>query len=304
MIQYKGVLYPGLLWALWGFLLFFAGAELCAGLSLYASEEPEELKELLSLEQKDGDNTIEPGAPRDKAQFEAAWRSSIQAGTKKRYEEIIKTHIDPIAGNLEALFDFERLAVKKGDLYLMPPVITEAGRALRLREKKEAKGQEKSFLILRKAELSPELPSWRQYLYLELKSPDEIHPAVLPSSSREKSLWKERILKGWDMGVSEAEELFRIRLRELVRDYKGMILYLELQKDRLISPPVLHLSGSPKETRDEELIFMITDYDLREGGTFLIKEEENQGKAKGKAKGKGKTKAKGKDQGKNPGEAP
>jgi hypothetical protein len=250
---------------------------------LCASSEPLELTRLKGMSMGDYPEPYKTGVARDEAQSEAAYRSSIQAGSNYRYGEILDKVVAPMSNRLDELFDFLSLASKQGDLYLMPPVVTKAGKAIRMNNnmvKIKAQGQELSYFIIQKAELASQVPDWRQYLYLDLTDPYEIHPSILPASQKEKALWIKRVAKGWDLGEKEGEELFKSRLSDLVRDYRGMILYLELSKTKIISPPVLSISGKAKEAKDRELVYMLMDYDLLERGSFLTKEEEENKKNK------------------------
>ncbi|MDR3153434.1 MAG: type IV secretion system DotC family protein [Deltaproteobacteria bacterium] len=252
-----------------------------------AEEAPAELQRLRAL--KGGDAAdARPGPPRDRAQREAAFSASVQAGARWRYARILEERVAPNEAKLDRLFDFKALMIRKGDVWVLPPVATGAGRAVRLEEGSlKASGQEKSYRLVEKAKMALGPPDWREYLAAGLPQPEDIHPSILPSGLREARLWRERVDKGWKTGAEEAEDLFRRRAALLARDYAGMLLFRELSGERLVSGPEVKVTGKARSARDEELVYMLTEYGLESRGTFLTEDPAAAGRA-GRQGGQGK----------------
>jgi hypothetical protein len=215
-----------------------------------------------------GDGPAEPGPPRDRAQREAAFSGSVQAGAAWRYGQLLREAAAPNEAALDRLFDFRALMTRKGDVWVLPPVAVAAGRAVRLESATRARGQERSYRLAEKARMALGPPDWREYLYPAPDPPADAHPSILPSSAAESRLWRERVGKGWRTGAEEGEALFRGRAALLARDYAGMILYQELQGERLAAAPEVSVRGRALDSSDEELIYMLTDYGLEGRGAF------------------------------------
>jgi defect-in-organelle-trafficking protein DotC len=225
--------------------------------------------ELSRLKELSGSDTtrIEEGALRDRAQKEAAYSSAIQAGTLHRYQEILEKVVTPHEKILDSVFDFQRLMIKDGDVTVQPPVLTEAGEALRVSGSgKSATYQSSSYFMLSKAKIVSVAPNWRAYLYLDLTEPEEIHQSLLPLGSKEKALWRERIDMGWQIGLEQADELFKARLAKLTQDFTGLLLYEELKGE--LSPPELDNESIGKVVSDRELSLGLKSYNLSFEGSF------------------------------------
>jgi hypothetical protein len=193
----------------------------------------------------------------------------VQAGAAWRYARIVEERVSPRERELDRLFDFGRLMIRRGDVYVLPPVAVRAGRAVRLLEGGlGARGQERSYRLAERARLALGPPDWREYLLADMPAPAETHPSLLPATAAEARLWRERVGRGWATGTEEAEGLFRRRAALLARDYAGMLLYLELQGGGLASATEVSVRGLARSARDEELVYMLTDYGLEGRGSL------------------------------------
>jgi hypothetical protein len=132
--------------------------------------------------------------------------------------------------------------------------------------------------MVKKARLSSTLPNWRSYLYLDLKDPEELHPSLLPRDGTERVRWRERVHKGWAIGVEQADVIFQSRVAELVRDYTGMLLFLELNGNHIVLPPKVKVSLQGKNITETELIYDLTNYGLEKDGSFRITPKNTRGR--------------------------
>jgi defect-in-organelle-trafficking protein DotC len=248
------------------------------GLPAVSFAESRELARLKNL-QGDGGAEVASGAPRDRAQKEAAYSTAIQLGTNSRYQEILDTVVKPLEGRLDAIFDFKRLMIREGEVSVLPPVLTEAGRALRVGESgKNATYQSGSFLMVSGARIVPNPPDWREYLYMELIDPEEIHPSLYPVGAREGSLWRERADQGYGIGREQADVLFQNQVARLTRDFTGLLLYEELKGGKQVSSPKVTNQGTEELVNDFELVYGLTSYELFSEGAFEGKKPDKQSK--------------------------
>jgi defect-in-organelle-trafficking protein DotC len=208
------------------------------------------------------------GSPRDRAQAEAALSLSAQAGASYRYRAISRDVLAPWEGELDALFDFGALVSGQGRLFLVPPVISQAGPALRLDSPVSASSQEYSYSLVSPARLESRAPDWRAYLLSELPAARELHPSVFPVGRKERELWEKRVDLGWKAGLEQAEALFRANLARLERDYRGMLLFFRLSREDKVYGPSLRESRPREEIGHREAVYRRVLYRLMEGGRF------------------------------------
>jgi defect-in-organelle-trafficking protein DotC len=227
--------------------------------------------ELTRLKNLKGDTTANAasGALRDKAQKEAAYSASIQLGINTRYAAILETVVGPLEKRLDCIFDFQGLMIRDGDVNVLPPVLTEAGSALRVGENgKSATYQSGSFLMVSKAKIVPTPPNWREYLFIDLVPPEEIHPGLYPVGQKEAALWRERAAEGFALGIEQADLLFKNQVALLTRDFCGLLLYEELRGEKRVSSPEVENNGLASKVSDSELVFGLKNYELVSGGRF------------------------------------
>jgi defect-in-organelle-trafficking protein DotC len=206
---------------------------------------------------------------RDKAQKEAAYSTAIQLGTNSRYREILKTVVEPLEKSLDSIFDFKRLMIREGDISVIPPVLSEAGKALRVGESgKSAVYQEQSFLMVSKAKIVPVSPNWREYLFIDLKNPSDIHESLFPQNMKERSLWQERVQKGWEIGIEQGDLLFKNQVAKLTRDYTGLLLYEELKAKKQLETPTIENKAIGEKVTQNELVHGLKSYELSFDGGF------------------------------------
>ncbi|MDR1166074.1 MAG: type IV secretory system conjugative DNA transfer family protein [Deltaproteobacteria bacterium] len=259
--------------------LFFLSAAL--GPPAAAAGDPPELQKLLRLEGARESAVL--GELRDRAQRDAALMSSIQAGTRWRYREILEKEVLPLSRRLDALFDFRPLLIREGNLLIVPPVVAEAGFALRVEDgQKKASTQEKSYLLVSKAKIASVPPNWRSYLLADLGGDAETHPSLWPVGAGEKRAWAQRIRKGFALGAEQGDLLFASRLAELKRDYLGLWLYRELYGAKLLSPPEAQSDREEISVGERSLIYGLTLYDLLRDGSFLPSESPRPRQKKGR----------------------
>jgi defect-in-organelle-trafficking protein DotC len=167
------------------------------------------------------------------------------------------------AGELSRIYDFNRFIIREGGTTVLPPVIVEArdnyeqqdaGRTLRVADR--------YYRIIAQARFAPVAPLWHSYLIMSFSPPGKPEDSLLPKDN-ERELWQKSVAEGWDHGVQQAIDTYRLNLRRLNRDYLGMIRYSELLEKNMVSPPIvasenLGVTGTGLDMRQNDQVFRIT----------------------------------------------
>lgn len=173
---------------------------------------------------------------REQAIYEAAYTVALQTSVKQSYTKINKV-LESLDKELDMAFNFTPLMMYGNRL--MPPIVTQAGSSFDLRNPKLAVGSDKTFRIFKGARIVTLAPSWRDYMYKEFGVIDTINGLLSPKDEAEQRLWQKSVLAGWSEGQSQAHRLFKINLNRLMRDYNGVIQYLLLADQGVMSTPQL-----------------------------------------------------------------
>lgn len=178
---------------------------------------------------------------RDSAVQEAAQTYGSQHGYRKRALEILRL-LERRSSELSAVYDFNRVAMpaplRTG--FVIPPVVARSFVAHEFEAGGQASSAADEYLeILRPGRLSPVVPTWRDYLLIDVDEPGLPPSSLMPSDSSEEKKFRSWFGEGWWAGKSQAEAEFAHRLRRLRRDYEGMLEYRRLIAAGLMSRLVI-----------------------------------------------------------------
>jgi defect-in-organelle-trafficking protein DotC len=140
---------------------------------------------------------------------------------------------------LDRIYDFKRLLVPApSGLMIEPPVISEAEDAMIIEDKGQtAAVADRIYNISVDAKIVAAPRNWRAYLerdWGDIAPPPSI---LYPSNEEEKIAWIEAVRKGWNEGVSQADEVFQADLDRLNSDFNGMVRYRMLLAQGIVSAP-------------------------------------------------------------------
>lgn len=152
-----------------------------------------------------------------------AWRAS-------QINRMLATQAD----RLDAVFNFRGLVL---DDSIMPPVLLESRQALTMDNPQTLRVADRNYQILKQAYFVTAAPSWREYLIMDQKSPDEPDLSLLPATDEEVRAWQQGIIKGWEDGLKQANMIYDENLSRLKRDYQGMVRYRMLLAQNMVSAP-------------------------------------------------------------------
>ena len=195
------------------------------------------LEELTNLPNQQYYQQVEEKA-NDSIRIQAVQQAALELGTQAGLAwsaKVIDEKLQTMSKTLDQMYDFNGLMLKN---HVMPPVIVESSNLINMGpngEKIRLGG--KSYRIVKQARLVSVAPSWRDYLWMNYQTPELPNRVLMPENEHEKQVWDETIQKAWYMGIQQAEAIYKIKVNEITRDYKGMVLYRNLLAKRMVNPP-------------------------------------------------------------------
>ncbi len=213
-----------------------------AQFSAVNKDRPENLNELLDLPKKKTFGGTENSSLlpdiRIEAQKEAAYSYGARGGLAWRTWHI-RNELETRSRYIDKVFDFRQLLIPaQSGLLIEPPVIGEAMDATLIETSgMEAAVADRVLNIGQNARIVSVPRTWRVYLEREWGNIDPPPNILLPENKQELEIWRENVRKGWEMGVSQADDIFQADLNRLVADYQGMIRYRSLLAQGMVTPP-------------------------------------------------------------------
>lgn len=201
---------------------------------------------------------------RGTALIEAAMAVGTQAGLNARYT-VINGLLTQRAAYLNQTFRFGPLAL--GDGRVLPPVITEAGNAIRVNKAgTSASSSSKTWHIQAPARIVNAMPDWRDYLVRHFKPVNmarDVPPLLLPENKDERKTWRASVKRGWHDGIRQADAIFSRQLHALVRDIKGMMRFHQLKDQNIVKAPRLSEGRAGVTLTDDGRTLRVDDRVLR-----------------------------------------
>lgn len=173
---------------------------------------------------------------RPEAIREAARTLALQAAVKWRYGQILE-ELQQNEASISSVFDFRSMLIHNGRV--LPPVIVEGQKGLKLESDTVAQSVDVTYRILQPAKFVTAPPHWRDYLWQEFAAEEDVNPAVLPKDSGEREIWKKAAAEGWQKGIVQAEQVYQANLNRMARDFRGMLRFNLLLTQNIISMPLL-----------------------------------------------------------------
>lgn len=160
----------------------------------------------------------------------------FRAGKAQRTWEI-RRELEARAKQLDATYDFRPLINARGWL---PPVITEAVDVSHVTPD-QIRTASHVYEIIKSERFVSNPPSWRNWLMAGLSTapPDAPTGSLVPENSTQREIWQEAVNKGWVEGRQSADETLEANVNRLTRDYNGMLQFVLLRRQNLITAPVV-----------------------------------------------------------------
>lgn len=209
-----------------------------------AAAEPPTLEDLVAFAPSGGVTDTLPEDMRRNAMRTAAVGYAARAGLTHRGWEIAGI-LERFAPQIGRVFRFRDLMIHEGGFLVQPPVLAETRQAFRLdRSLDRAASAGRHLKIVAAERILSGLPDWRGFLvrqWVEAEAPAEV---LFPRDAAERELWRKWLEEGWKEGTDLADMIFLDDLDRLTGFFEGLVLWHRLNRQRMVSAPVLSLERS------------------------------------------------------------
>ncbi len=213
-------------------------------LACNAAAEPPTLEDLVAFAPAGGVTHSLPEDMRRNAMRTAAVGYAARAGLTHRGWEIarILEHFSPQIGRV---FRFRDLMIHEGGFLVQPPVLAETRQAFRLdRSLNRAASAGRHLKIVAAERIISAVPDWRDFLIRQWAKADAPASVLFPRDAAERELWRGWLEEGWKEGTDLADMIFLDDLDRLAGFFEGLVLWHRLNRQRMVSAPVLSLERS------------------------------------------------------------
>ena len=249
-----------------GLLTVFIVSFCVVGSGLAVSNDSEEPVPLKRLKEKNGRSLgqeLKEEVDQDvrfKAIRETATTLAVQTAVRYQYSRF-NEEMESLSRALDKLYDFSLLLAHDGAV--QPPVIVEANNALQIKSSVKSVSSRKVYKIIQDAKIVSVPPTWRHYLIKKFDAIESVNSVLLPRTPQERSIWRDAVVKGWSIGIQQAQRVFDANLNQLNRDFMGLVTYQRLAAQGIIGVPMVAEGEYGVKIRDKVLdvdqrIFRIT----------------------------------------------
>lgn len=173
----------------------------------------------------------------------------------------MKMIIDRLEDKMERapLIDFRAIMVYQDGFLMLPAKVT-VQNGMEVITESAARRSAYIPRIERQPRFVSVIPTWRDYFTVKLTPPEINRNSILPKTSEEQSVWREKVSEGWKEGVEQAYKNYEKRLRRMEDDYKGYLTYHILREHNMITEPTFSSNyyavtgGGSKMSIDEVMV--------------------------------------------------
>jgi defect in organelle trafficking protein DotC len=164
----------------------------------------------------------------------------------REIQSVLKEH----ARDYDTVFDFTQLMIQGR---VVPPVLTQEKDLYTLKGVDTIRLAQQDWTIFSQARFTSRPPTWREYL---MTDPGRLAPpaaALLPTNDNEREIWKKAVAAGWQAGIEQADQDFRINTNRLTRDYRGMVNYHILALKGMVTLPIVAYQDMPLNKKGDTM---------------------------------------------------
>lgn len=202
-------------------------------------ETPSELEDLLDIRDVPPSLTItdEDDVARLRLVREVGFSAGVAKGFARQLNKEI-ARIKEAEAALDSWLSFRDIFNMAGrhidvepGLYWQPPVIAEVSDVIEIGEDgRSLTTVDGIYRIIKGDRFVAVPPRWQDYLFAPPPHYDNsIYRVSLPKTAKERLVWREAVLQGWQQGIYQATDEMRTRIANLRRDLDGMLAFIELQ---------------------------------------------------------------------------
>jgi len=218
-----------------------------------SAQTPPALEQTIELRPGDVDvvgrtpsDSLASGEMRLNAISEAAFTMGAQTALAWRYEHLLE-FTKSQEGTLDRIASFAPFIV---DAHMLLPSVTETRDRFDVTaDQEEIRSVQIQYVIDEKPKAISQPPTWRDYLWREFPYPEPPHPALLPDTPEEVTVWEEGVRDGWSSGLEQAQLIWENNLNELVRDIRGRVTFRILENRGVVQRPQM-VGSAPQVTED------------------------------------------------------
>jgi len=162
-------------------------------------------------------------------------------------EGIIREILEPASDDLDEILDVSMYIEAYKNHLIIPAVIHETnGRKEYLDESHTAfVYADITYEIQKMPYFADKPPSWRDYIVLKSLPPKIPSKNFLPSTEKEKAMWKAKYDEGWRNGQIAAIQNLKFQFTRALYDMDGMRLYGMMRDANIVSKPIINDSKTP-----------------------------------------------------------
>ena len=181
---------------------------------------------------------------RREAMRTAALAYGAQAGLGRRTWEIQQVTEERVA-ELDRIFRFRALTVRKHGFVVVPPVVGETREAVRFSsDGSRAASAARVVRIVEGERLASAPPHWRDFLVRSWPPVEKPVSVLFPRDEAEKAAWAGWVAKGWEAGRAQADEINEADVDRLSATFEGLARWGWMYDARMVGGPDVEVSRS------------------------------------------------------------
>ena len=179
---------------------------------------------------------------RREAMRAAALAFGAQSGLARRSWELVRI-VEKNARQLDRVYRFRALTVRKHGFTVVPPVLGETRDAVRLaRDGQKAASAARVVRIVEAERLASAPPHWRDFLVRRWPPVEKPISVLFPRDEPEKAAWAAWVAEGWARGYRQADEVFAADLDRLNATFEGLARWGLMREARMVGAPEVEVS--------------------------------------------------------------
>lgn len=224
-----------------------------------ASKSPEAIEDLLRAtpEQAARQESLTP--VRQAALGETAQLLGSQRGFGERSREIMG-QIESMSGKLDKAYQFNAMMMGAG---FLPAVIDEVTGAVSM-DQATMRVTGKVYTIIEPARPVMVAPTWRDWLLSgldpKLRPALPEHASLFPRDDAERAYWRSELMKSYEAGRKQANEVFELNKARLERTYLGMRRFYQLYAAGVVTAPQVVSDSTILDREDGNTILIGSTY--------------------------------------------
>lgn len=243
------------------------------------AEEERDITSYLNLKKGDKNSELVNGSKDEEIRLTTMKDTAVYLGIQVGFNHELNTiyaSVDEIDAELNKIFDFGSImrSTNSGgfEMFMLPGIVEEYDGTIEVGfDGKSVTTTEKRLEIVTSERLVSEAPNWRNYLYstefVDIQKPfEQVLPD--PDSEHEQKIWKKHFLKGYEIGVNQANAEIIAKAQTLRKHFTGRVRYIRYTLDGKIDAPKLSLFKQDLITSSNEMRINERTYTINQGARF------------------------------------